>query len=102
MLPTWVLELFNQWKLMRPDKESGKPFLGGLLQPQGVRTGNRCACSRSQGKGFLKWGRIDGLGWRVALGGLPTSFVLLTCVLCFCSQYLRRGIWFGPLSSCFS
>ena len=89
LLPSRVLGLFNQWKLISgPTRNSGKTSLGLVLQHEGAKTSNRCPCSLLEvGQagplsgvrvGVDQWVRPEGWG----LGGLPTPLVVL-CAGCW-------------------
>lgn len=85
MLPTWILGLFNQYKLPRDRKrKSGRALLGLGLQNDG-ETSNRCTCCSFPGLGegwaswFLKWSEsgLDSVGRRKgSSSGLSTPLAV--------------------------
>ena len=78
LLPTRVLSLLNQQKLIRGQTgNSGKALLGPLLQQEGAKTSNRFPCSLPGGRGSGQLVPYMGSFWRGGLGGLPSPLVVL-------------------------
>jgi len=68
VLLTWVLGVFNQQKLTIGQlRNSGKAFIGTLLQHEGANTSNRYPRLFSAGKASWLWG--EGRGSSVGLAG---------------------------------
>ena len=100
LLPTRVLGLLNQQKLIRSQTgNSSKALLGPLLQQEGVRTSNRFSCCLLLGRCVCPGVRLEG-----GLGNLLTTQVvscsgdmctlpLLLSTLCFCSRLFRSNSW---------
>ena len=85
LLPTRVLGLFNQYKLIRGWRSnSGKVLLGSLLQQEGSKRKQQLSLLAGGGEWRGRWvvvslfliqskGSVQGSDWRGGSGGLPTS-----------------------------
>ena len=109
LLPTRVLGLLNQQKLIRGQtRNSGKTLLGPLLQQSRGEQIILLAYSPKGGAVFpyREQGQecVQGLVRRGGLGGLPIAVVVLSAggmcstlpllpTPCLCSQISRRGSW---------
>ena len=115
LLPTRVLELLNQQKLVRGQmRNSGKSLLGLVLEHEEAKTGNRCPCllpelGRVGESSSLKWAadRRRTMGWARGLASKVCPPLRQSCMQVWCtvpcsgSPYFRVGSWvFSLFVSC--